>query len=280
MNRYRNAPGLRGPTKATPSTLCQKCLKRGHYSYECKVTAQERPYTSRPSRTQQLLNPKLRPQLSADVPSDSSRTKGLATEILAKREEERVALRPLNELGQHHHIRSARYQRYRPVDHTQDRPLAMRTMVHERAMVEQGPSRPMFLDKGRDATAMRLLMIPQDSRSRSREWQGDRNTRRRRRESSPEERGRPRHLSRDRERRDRSRSQSVDHSRIARTRRSATPEKRPERGYPASRNYGDGPSHSQKDGRGQGRAPPPPRERSLSPYSKRLALTQSMNMGN
>lgn len=37
----------------------------------------------------------------------------------------------------------------------------MRTMVHERAMVEQGPSLPMFLDKGRDATAMRLLMIPQ-----------------------------------------------------------------------------------------------------------------------
>ncbi|GAA87527.1 hypothetical protein AKAW_05641 [Aspergillus luchuensis IFO 4308] len=150
MNRYRNAPGLRGPTKATPSTLSR------HYSYECKVTAQERPYTSRPSRTQQLLNPKLRPQLSADVPSDSSRTKGLATEILAK-----LALRPQNGPGQHHHIRSARYQRYRLVDHTQDRPLAMRTMVHERAMVEQGPSLPMFLDKGRDATAMRLLTNPQ-----------------------------------------------------------------------------------------------------------------------
>lgn len=29
MNRYRNVPGARsGPTKATPSTLCQKCLQR------------------------------------------------------------------------------------------------------------------------------------------------------------------------------------------------------------------------------------------------------------
>ncbi|QMW25414.1 hypothetical protein G4B84_000659 [Aspergillus flavus NRRL3357] len=31
MNRYRNAPSLRGPTKATASTLCQKCLKRDMY---------------------------------------------------------------------------------------------------------------------------------------------------------------------------------------------------------------------------------------------------------
>ena len=28
MNRYRNAPGLRGPSKASANTLCQKCLKR------------------------------------------------------------------------------------------------------------------------------------------------------------------------------------------------------------------------------------------------------------
>jgi hypothetical protein len=45
-----------------------------HYSYECKVTAQERPYLARPSRTQQLQNPKLRPQLTTDVPDDTTRT--------------------------------------------------------------------------------------------------------------------------------------------------------------------------------------------------------------
>lgn len=41
-----------------------------HYSYECTASAQDRPYTSRPSRTQQLLNPKLAPKLMTDVPND------------------------------------------------------------------------------------------------------------------------------------------------------------------------------------------------------------------
>ncbi|QIW97380.1 hypothetical protein AMS68_002898 [Peltaster fructicola] len=53
-----------GASKAAPSTQCQKCLKRGHYSYECTGSQQDRPYASRPSRTQQLLNPKLAPKLS------------------------------------------------------------------------------------------------------------------------------------------------------------------------------------------------------------------------
>lgn len=85
MNRYRG-PTIGGPSKASASTLCQKCLKRDmctdplthfqtnlelrHYSYECKAVAQERPYVSRPSRTQQLLNPKLVPRLTSDVPQD------------------------------------------------------------------------------------------------------------------------------------------------------------------------------------------------------------------
>lgn len=66
---YRG-PGYGGRSKATANILCQKCLKRGHYSYECKVSAQERPYKSRPSRTQQLLNPQLKPKLSTEVPND------------------------------------------------------------------------------------------------------------------------------------------------------------------------------------------------------------------
>ena len=40
----------------------------GHYSYECDAAQQERPYVSRPSRTQQLLNPKLAPTVSNEVP--------------------------------------------------------------------------------------------------------------------------------------------------------------------------------------------------------------------
>lgn len=81
-------PGT-GRSKATADTLCQKCLKRGHYSYECKATAQERPYQSRPSRTQQLLNPKLKPKLTTEVPEDLLRKKGVADEILKKKELER-----------------------------------------------------------------------------------------------------------------------------------------------------------------------------------------------
>ena len=83
---FRGPGSYGGRSKATATTLCQKCLKKDmsttlsdhasanisarHYSYECKATTQERPYTSRPSRTQQLINPKLAPKLMSDVPND------------------------------------------------------------------------------------------------------------------------------------------------------------------------------------------------------------------
>jgi len=38
-------------------TQCQKCFQHGHWTYECK---NERVYMSRPSRTQQLKNPRLK----------------------------------------------------------------------------------------------------------------------------------------------------------------------------------------------------------------------------
>ncbi|KAF9738727.1 hypothetical protein PMIN06_011146 [Paraphaeosphaeria minitans] len=82
--------GYGGRSKATPTTTCQKCLQKGHYSYECTVSAQERPYKPRPSRTQQLLNPSLKPKLIDEVPSDLLRSKkGLADKILAEKEEQR-----------------------------------------------------------------------------------------------------------------------------------------------------------------------------------------------
>ncbi|KAF4628085.1 hypothetical protein G7Y89_g10071 [Cudoniella acicularis] len=105
MNRYHRGPTIGGPSKASANTLCQKCLKKDmsilllrmcladhplrHYSYECKAIEQERPYVSRPSRTQQLLNPKLVPKLTSDVPQDLLRKKGIADEQLAKIELER-----------------------------------------------------------------------------------------------------------------------------------------------------------------------------------------------
>ncbi|KAA1470001.1 hypothetical protein DENSPDRAFT_773872 [Dentipellis sp. KUC8613] len=59
------APHRRGgnnPT-ATSSTVCQKCLGIGHFTYQCKSS---RPYVSRPSRTQQLENPKVLAKLKAE----------------------------------------------------------------------------------------------------------------------------------------------------------------------------------------------------------------------
>ncbi|EGZ74940.1 hypothetical protein NEUTE2DRAFT_104165 [Neurospora tetrasperma FGSC 2509] len=64
-----------------------------HYSYECKASAAERPYIPRPSRTQQLFNPKLLPKLTSAVPPQDK--KGVADEILAQREAERAKKKEL-----------------------------------------------------------------------------------------------------------------------------------------------------------------------------------------
>ncbi|KAG5977971.1 hypothetical protein E4U56_006319 [Claviceps arundinis] len=66
-----------------------------HYSYECKASSQERPYVSRPSRSQQLRNPKLVPKLTNDTPNPVEKKKGLADEILAKQEAQRTRLQEL-----------------------------------------------------------------------------------------------------------------------------------------------------------------------------------------
>uniref|UniRef100_A0A0W0F3I9 Zinc knuckle-domain-containing protein n=1 Tax=Moniliophthora roreri TaxID=221103 RepID=A0A0W0F3I9_MONRR len=78
--------------RATSSTVCQKCLGRGHYTYECKGT---RPYISRPSRTQQLENTGALDKLKASgkpsvgVPEEFKRRSGVANKILENREKER-----------------------------------------------------------------------------------------------------------------------------------------------------------------------------------------------
>ncbi|KAF5553021.1 hypothetical protein FPHYL_8840 [Fusarium phyllophilum] len=61
-----------------------------HYSYECKATAQERPYVSRPSRSQQFRNPKLVPKLTNETLNPLEQKKGVADEELVKLEAERA----------------------------------------------------------------------------------------------------------------------------------------------------------------------------------------------
>ncbi|KAK0244185.1 zinc knuckle-domain-containing protein [Armillaria nabsnona] len=92
MSKY--APHHRSTTNptATSSTVCQKCLGSGHFTYQCKNT---RPYVSRPSRTQQLENPRVLAKLKADgkpsveVPEEFKNPKGTANKILAAKEKER-----------------------------------------------------------------------------------------------------------------------------------------------------------------------------------------------
>ncbi|PBK74890.1 hypothetical protein ARMSODRAFT_950945 [Armillaria solidipes] len=92
MSKY--APHHRSTSNptATSSTVCQKCLGSGHFTYQCKNT---RPYVSRPSRTQQLENPRVLAKLKADgkpsveVPEEFKNPKGTANKILAAKEKER-----------------------------------------------------------------------------------------------------------------------------------------------------------------------------------------------
>ena len=112
-------------------------------------------------------------------------------------------------------------------------------------------------------------------RNRSRD--GDRNTRRRRSSVSPDTRGRDRSLPRrSGKRRTMSRGNSMDRGLIARGRQSLTPRSPPsgdrayERGLGAQEGVENRPPHAQA----------PRKEKSLSPFSKRLALTQAMNLGH
>ncbi|KAL1539129.1 hypothetical protein AAHA92_27790 [Salvia divinorum] len=60
---------LKNSTSSVASaSQCQKCYQMGHWTYECK---NERVYISRPSRTQQLKNPKLRMKVSISYDLDN-----------------------------------------------------------------------------------------------------------------------------------------------------------------------------------------------------------------
>ena len=127
----------------------------------------------------------------------------------------------------------------------------------------------------------------------------NRNTRRRRSSVSPDTRGRDRSLPpKGGKRRTMSRSDSVDRSRVARARHSLTPQgslqerangrdqlSRSKLTNPANHQHREGNDGNTRYGgpeeivKEPQRAPPLRKERSLSPFSKRLALTQAMNMG-
>ena len=112
MSKYAPHKRSTNQPRATSSTTCQKCLQKviwislqrvidlnannvGHFIYECKY---ERPYISRPSRTQQLENPRLLAKLKAEgkpsveVPEEFktkyARAKGSGTILIYRTERE------------------------------------------------------------------------------------------------------------------------------------------------------------------------------------------------
>ncbi|KAI1177148.1 zinc knuckle-domain-containing protein [Nemania sp. FL0916] len=289
----------RGPSKATPANVqCQKCLKRGHYSYECKAPPQERPYKARPSRTQQLLNPKLVPKLASDSISTLQNTKVSVDEELAKREAERARKRELereddSDYGGSKRARSASYDSVSTVS-TRGPPSPRRREL------SASPSRPSRATRSpspiREPLRRRSFSSDSDSEGRySRSPVRDNRGLR-----SPEPARRRRSLSRrddspprghtdpepqplDRRHGDRRRgrySQSPSRSPPPENRRRFRSRSPP--GYRGRDNspprYNDR-SAGPRGGRGQERGGPRrnERERSLSPFSKRLALTQAMN---
>ncbi|KAK9894191.1 hypothetical protein P389DRAFT_174214 [Cystobasidium minutum MCA 4210] len=96
--RYTKA-STSGPQDAS-GVRCQKCLKLGHWSYDCK---NQQVYKSRPSRTQQLLKPKkAKDGPSVQVPAEFGGSgqsvtssaplaieSGLASKILEDKQKER-----------------------------------------------------------------------------------------------------------------------------------------------------------------------------------------------
>ncbi|KAK4172005.1 zinc knuckle-domain-containing protein [Triangularia setosa] len=297
-----------GPSKSTPTSVqCQKCLKRGHYSYECKASAQERPYIPRPSRTQQLFNPKLQPKLTNAVPDDIEKKKGVADKILAEKEAERARKQELerdeeDELSvkgspppRRH--RSPSYDSVSSISTRSRSPAPRRSpSPPRRERVSRDwelsslvpPIRPRSLGPGERFSREPSASLERDypPRRRSPSPRRPRSPRRYRDfddEQEPERASRHVPYGRDAE-------QASHKRRVYPKSRSRSPVHSPPRHD--HRGPSDGPRNQYRDRddyhlRERNAAPlqqqkqsaPPPRERSLSPFSKRLALTQSMNLG-
>ncbi|KAI0017677.1 zinc knuckle-domain-containing protein [Xylariomycetidae sp. FL0641] len=298
----------RGPSKSTPANVqCQKCLKRGHYSYECKGSVQERPYIARPSRTQQLLNPKLVPKLSSDVPDALQKSKGVADQELAKREAERARKRQLEREDEEleddapKRRRSASYDSVSTISTTKSAsppkakgysrsppPPAGRS-YRSPSPAGHVPRKSSYDDSASEHDRRYSLSPPRGGAARDDSPVGRSDYRETRspsyaREQSPD--GRSRYSRGGRYSRSPSRSPPREQQHRFRSRSPVQPRRRdrsPRRhnGDRAGRDRGRGRGRDM-DREDRGRVSPPPprqeaRERSLSPFSKRLALTQAMN---
>ncbi|KAH6698617.1 zinc knuckle-domain-containing protein [Verticillium dahliae] len=293
---YRRPPG---PRPSTPANVCcQKCLKRGHYSYECKEPAQARPYVPRPSRTQQLRDPKLLPKLTEATPNEAENKKGIADAELAKREAERERQRALEardaDSGDEQPRRRNRSASIDSVSAiSTDRsasPPPRRRSPSPVASRRRHRSRDATLDHRRSPSpgsdngqhAPHRQKPAQRSRSQS-EARSQSPPRHRRRSFSRDSRSPP--ARQDRRYRERDSDRPTTSERTRRDRRS--PSNSPPRVHQGDRRRSPVPRSSWNtrmdaiDAQPKQQRVPQgaPRERSLSPFSQRLALTKAMNDG-
>jgi hypothetical protein len=260
------------------------CLER-HYSYECKAAPQERPYVPRPSRTQQLFNPKLLPKLTNETPDALQKKKGVADDVLAEREAERARKRGLEDGEAEDSAPEVSPRRRRSyssesVSSTSTRSPSPARERPSRRRESRSPERPTPHEprgilppaaSGRRGSFDSRERYSNPSESPDRGYSS---------RDSPERRSpSPRPVRRDS-------YSDRGHNRTTHARReysrSQSPVRPPRRREPAVSQYRDREDHSRREERGalqrpQQRRPSPPRERSLSPFSKRLALTQAMN---
>ena len=238
---------------------CQKCLEYGHYSYECK--ASERPYKARPTRTQILKNPKLLPKLSIDEEPNSLLEKyslnsdnadfrtGIADKLLEEKEKEREK-RARSKSVSTYSSRSASVSTYSSDSEEEEGGDRKRVRRDSRSRSPSSHSSSYASERSRSRSASPAVQV----RGRSRQRQS-------------------RSVS--------SRAESVEsrHGRYRseeRVRRSPSPEDSPKRRSPSPvpRQRSPSPVRRPAQSRWDKRGPSPPRERSLSPYSKRKLLAR------
>lgn len=244
---------------------CQKCLEYGHYSYECK--ASERPYKARPTRTQILKNPKLLPKLSIDEEPNSLLEKyalnsdyadfrtGIADKLLAEKEKEREKRARSGSVSTYS-SRSASVSTYSSDSEEEEGGDRKRVRRDSRSL---SPSSHSSSERSRSRSASPAVQV----RGRSRQ-------RRSRSVSSRAESVESRHgryRSEERVRRSPSPEDSPK-------RRSPSPVPRRRSPSPVLRRRSPSPARRPAQSRWDKRGPSPPRERSLSPYSKRKLLAR------
>ncbi|KAG9677328.1 hypothetical protein KCU99_g2080, partial [Aureobasidium melanogenum] len=209
MNRYGKSAFVGGASsnnRASANTTCQKCLQKGHYSYECKAQAQERPYISRPSRSQQLLNPKLKPKLANIAPTPTV-TEHEESSAIHKPAQERSRKRSLDNMDDHRSSRK-RSRSAASFSSASVSTISTRSPSPERPRYRHGAKQEREVSATGGAGDKRVR--PSNSASSQDHMQSyeahGRNTRMRRNSRSPSERGRRRGRSANSERRMRSAS--------------------------------------------------------------------------